>query len=638
MSSGLPSAYATRNVGPIALLIGTLCFLIAVSAANAAPATGTEVSIYAGTPVLFWAGIGIALLVGLFTLAFAVSWTQWAGGLALSGLSVLAVVALPLVRGYFFYGLSDSLRHLGAARRLTTGDLGFFEIVYPGAYAYSGFLAVLSGIPLERAMLFVVFSMMVLFVVFGTLCVRTIVPRRRAVAVAGVSMLLFLPVNQISLHPHFHTFSLTTFFAPVLLFVVIRHLTADTADSTLPGRLSSTDLGFGVGAFAVVLYHPLAATDLLIVMGAIVAIQWVGRRMFSGSLLARSPPLYGQFLFLLVVFAVWSGQQDAAFSHSTNIVEALTGFVSGTADAGQDVTQRTESAESVGLGIGEIFVKLFLVKAFYVLVAAAVVLANLRSRYLEDESSTVTTAFSVSGIALGAFALVTFVGDINEYFFRHIGFGMILVGTLAPIGLTKLIDAVEGRSLGLGVTLKAVGMAALVVGVALSMLVMFPSPYIAQPTQHVSEQQYEGHVTAIEYRSEGAALSSGRGGPRRYATAMGDYLDPRLSWKTPPEALPGELRRYRGNDFPTADFYYYIQTEHAERKELVAFRGIRYNAADFRDVDRTNGVSRIMSNGEVDVHYVEYDDGGETFGPARLEPEEPVRPDGSRVDRGGVGP
>ncbi|MFC5277846.1 hypothetical protein ACFPM1_03555 [Halorubrum rubrum] len=635
MSPGLPSTYAPRNVAPIGLLIGTLCFLIAVSAANGAPATGTEVSIYEATPLLFWIGIGVALSVSVVTLAFAGSWIQWAGSLALSGLSVLAIVALPLVRGYFFYGLSDSIRHLGAVRRLVTDDLGFTEIVYPGAYAYSGFLAALSGIPLERAMLFVVFTMMVLFVVFGTLCVRTIVPRRRAVAVAAVSMLLFLPLNQISLHPHFHTFSLTTFFTPVLLFVVIGHLTAGTADSTLPGRLSSTDLAFGVGAIAVVLYHPLAATDLIIVLGSIVAIQWVGRRAFPGTLLARSPPLYGQFLFLVVVFAVWNGQQDAAVRHSSNIIEALNGWITGTARAGEDITQRTESAGSVGLSVAEIFVKLFLVKVFYVLVAAAVVLANLRSRYLEEESSTVTTAFSVSGIALGSFALVTFIGPINEYFFRHIGFGMLLVAILAPIGLTKAIDGVERLSPGLEVSLKTVGLVALVIGVTLSMLVIFPSPYIAQPTQHVSEQQYEGHVTAIEYRAEGAAVASGRGGPRRYATAMGVYLDPRLSWKTPPEALPGELRRYRGHDFATEEFYYYIQTEHAERKELVAFRGIRYDAADFRDVDRTTGVSRIMSNGEVDVHYVEYAD-GPTFGPARLDPAAPIRPDGSRVARGGV--
>lgn len=635
MSSGLSSTYAARNVAPVGLLIGVLGFLIAVSAAKSAPATGTEISIYAGTPLLFWIGIGVALSVGVITLVFAASWTQWAGSLALSGLSVLAIVALPLLRGYFFYGLSDSLRHLGAARQLVTDDLAFTEIVYPGSYAYSGFLAALSGIPLERAMLFVVFSMMVLFVVFGTLCVRTIVPDRRAVAVAAVSMLLFLPLNQISLHPHFHTFSMTTFFAPVLLYVVIRHLTAETADSTLPGRLSSTDLGFGVGAIAIVLYHPLAATDLIIVLGAIVAIQWIGRRAFPGMLLARSPPLYGQFLFLVVVFAVWNGQQDAAVRHSSNIVDALNGWITGAALPGEDITQRTESAESVGLSVTEIFVKLFLVKVFYVLVAAAVVLANLRSTYFEDGSSTVTTAFSVSGIALGVFALVTFIGPINEYFFRHIGFGMILVGTLAPIGLTRVIEEVERLSPGLEVSLKAVGIVALVIGVTLSMLVIFPSPYIAQPTQHVSEQQYEGHVTAIEYRAEGAALSSGRGGPRRYAKAMGVYLDPRLSWKTPPEALPGELRRFRGNDFPTADFYYYIQTEHAERKELVAFRGVRYDAADFRDVDRTTGVSRVMSNGEVDVHYVEYAD-GPTFTPARLEPAEPVRSAGPEVDRGGV--
>lgn len=624
MSLGLSATPEDRSSVSIALLVGSLCFVGAVSIAEANPAVGYEVSIYDSTPLLFWIGIGLSLLIGVGALLLATSWIQWVGGLVLSGLSVLSVAALPLIRGYFFYGLSDSVRHLGAVRQLVSGDTNFFAEVYPGAYSFSGFLSALSGIPIEQSMLFVVFIMMALYTVFVVLCVRTILPRRRAVAIAGVSALLFLPLNQISFHPHFHTFSMATFFTPVLLYVVIKHITADRTDSTIPGRLSSTDLGFAVTAIAIVFYHPQVALNVIIILGAIAVAQLFGSRFFSDIPLAHSPPVYGPLLFLVVVFTLWNLQHQEIFNMSSNLLASLSGLATGTEQSGQIVTERVDSAESVGLGVGELFVKLFLIPAFYALVAGAVMVTNLFSEQFGDKSGMVTTAFLVSGVALGIFSLAHFVGDVSGHFFRHVGFGMVLVTILAAIGLTRAGDYVDELNHELSDMVKVVTVIALVVGLTLSILVIFPSPYLSQPTQHVSEQQYMGHTTAMEYRAEGAAVASTRGGPRRYATSMGQYLDPRLAWGVPPEALPSDLRRFRGNDFPTREFYYYIQTEHDERREVVAYRGLRYDESDFTGVGATRGVSQIMTNGRVDIYYVEYAD-GPVIGDPRIEP--PVSPE-----------
>lgn len=635
MSRGLSPTGEDRTAVSIALVVGCLSFVGAVIVAEANPATAYEVSIYRSTPLLYWFGVSVSLLVGVAALVLAASWIQWAGGLVLTALSMLSVPALPLVRGYFFYGLGDALRHLGNARGLVSGETEFFAEVYPAAYSFSGFLSTLSDISLEQSMLFVVFITSVLYVVFVVLCVRAILPRRRAVAIASLSALMFLPLNHVSFHPHFHTFSMTTFLTPILLYVVIKHITDRGTDETIPRRLSSTDLGFAVAAVAIVLYHPQVALNVIIVLGAIAAMQRLNGRYFSDTTLGGSPPVYGQLLFLIAVFVLWNLQHQEIFAMGSTLLASLNAWLLGTAYGGEVVTQRTNSAQSVGVGIGELFVKLFLVPAFYTLVAGAVVVANLLSDEFDRNSRMITTTFSLAGIALAIYSLAHFVGDVSGYFFRHIGFGMVLVTILAGIGLTRACDHVDEMRHSPSQLVKIVSVSALVIALALSILVVFPSPYMAQPTQHVSEQMYAGHGTAMEYRAEGAAMASSRAPSRQYPRAMGLDLDRRLSWAVPPEALPSDLRRFRGDDFPTREFYYYIQTDQEVQKELVAFRGVRYNESDFTSVGETAGVSQVMTNGRVDVYHVKYAD-GPIIGDPRIASSGPLLNRAARAPQRGV--
>jgi hypothetical protein len=401
---------------------------------------------------------------------------------------------------------------------------------------------------------------------------------------------------------------MTTFFTPVLLFVVFKHLTARAADGTLPGRFSSTDLGFAVLGTAALFYHPQATTNILLIMGTIAVTQFVGNR-YSENALSRSPPVYGQLLFLLVIFTAWNVQDQAIFSMSSNMTKALTGLFLGTAQGGQIVAERVDSAQSVGLGVAELFTKLFSVQAVFGLAALGTVVAKLRGDYFDEKSEAIITALAVSGVVFSVYALAHFVGEMSGYFFRHFGFGMMLVTILAAVGLTRAGDYVDGLSPALARSVRIAAGVGIVVCLILSALVIFPSPYLSLPTEHVSEQQYTGHADAMEYRVGGAAVASTDANPRRYAAAEGSYLDPRLAWGVPPEALPSDLRRYRGDDYPEQEFYYYIQSELDKDRELVAYRGIRFTEQDFTGVGTTSGVSRVITNGRVDVYYVEYGDG-----------------------------
>src|SRR6056297_745420 len=159
----------------VLLAAGFLAFAISVLSAWAAPGRNYELDIYAATPNAFWLGIGMAVLIGLFVAYHgAVTRRIRLAALALLGLSVFAVLGLPIVRNYYFFGPGDSLSHLGWTRLIDQGRLSPFGLLYPGIHTAAIFVKSLLDVSLLRAMQFVVLLFTAIFVVFVPLCVRSL--------------------------------------------------------------------------------------------------------------------------------------------------------------------------------------------------------------------------------------------------------------------------------------------------------------------------------------------------------------------------------------------------------------------------------------------------------------------------------
>lgn len=604
-------------VTTLLLVLGNVAFVLAIFTARSAPSSGYEVDIYRATPALFWIGVGVAMISALWVLSRARRDVPWFAALTLLGISGLSIPALPLIRGYFFYGLSDPLNHLGWARELVAGQTTFFGDIYPASHVTAAFISVLGGAPIERGMLLVVFLLIVCYVVFSVLTVRVLLPGRTATTIALVSALLFLPINHVSFGPQFHTYSLATFFFPFVLYLVVKHVTG-TPDSTLPGRLSATDLAFAFAGAAIVVFHPQVAANVVVLLGTMAVVQLVARRRYPESRFGRSKPVYGQFVFMTAVFFAWNVQYTALFDLSSNLGQSLLDVVMGTSAADdQLIADRAASADGVGTSIVALFGKIFLVKVLYFAVAAAVVGRHV-VRYLKRRSSpsthghTVSSVditvglFAISGVSLAAFFVAHYVGNIQGYFFRHVGFGMVLVMVVAAVGLTQFFSSAQRAAESRRIAPSSVFFVLATVALVVSMAAFFPSPYVAKPTSHVSEQQYVGYATTFEYAAESAAYGGLRTGPQRYYDARGDNIDNRLSWPIYPEDMGPALRDVRANDFPKEDFYYLFLTETDRQKELVAYNGLRYTAEDFDSVTYQEGVSRVFTNGEVDTYQVLY--------------------------------
>lgn len=611
-STGLTFTFAHT----VLLGVGNIAFIVAVFAAHSNPATGYEVDILQATPRLFWAGIGVALLSALFVLAFARTRVQWLSACGLLFLSGVAVPALPLLRGYYFYGQADALNHLGWVKSLSGGTLSFFDLVYPASHVFSAVIATLGNVTPERGMLIAAFVLACSFVAFTTLAIWTVLPNRTAVTIALVSGLLFLPVNHVAFETQFHTYSLTTFFFPFVLFLVLKHVTSTDDDPTLDNRLSSTDIGFAFGGTAIVFLHPQVAVNVIVFLGSLTVVQFVARRRYSGTPLARTKPVYGQFLFLMVVFLAWNVQFENMLRLGTSLANELYGAFFGTAQTGQIVAERADSAEGAGTNILTLFVRIFLVQAVYVLAAAGVVGLRAFGRLQTDRSETriVVDVLSVTGIALVVFFLAHFVGDISGYFFRHVGFGVTIATVVATVGFYRIASALEERDMSLYPVLKIAAIVLAAVVLMHSLVVFYTSPYVMLPTSHVSEQQLEGYETTFEYAPEGVAFGGVRAGPERYHTATVSDTGGGHSWPHPSAQEMRSLRTNLNHDRSTRGFYYFFMTETDRKRELVAYNGYRYDRGAFESVPQQEGVSRIFTNGEVEAYQVLYST-PETAGP-----------------------
>lgn len=593
--SGSPTA------AKAALAVGFLSLAGGLLRARQAQAQTYEPSIYAATPIEFWIAVAVAMTVSL---AVAVSGYRSRLGtiaLVLGGSGMLAVVSLPLLRGYHFYGFADSLAHLGWARGMSAGTMGPFDLVYPSSHLFSAALDVTLGIGSRRALMLAVSIFVVAYFAFVALTVRALIPEPGASIAGAFTAFLLLTVLNVGPKLMFFPFVLGVLFTPLFVYLLVGTVSrpARSVVSGLPVTAFDV-LVLGTGVVFVGL-HPQVFADVLLLLGAIVAIQFVADRTDWRGAVSDHRPVVVHFVVLSVLFLLWNASHDTAARTLTSIVTALTG----SADAGAVVQQRSGSLSSIGVGLPEMFGKLFLVHTLVMAVVAWLVVTSLvgDSEGRRRDVNAWVRYLVPAGALVAANAALHFVGEVSTYTFRHLGFGMMLVTILGGAGLYLLLtgrstDGTDGRSVRptATVAVTAVGVAVL----ALSVAVVFPSPYVYLPNHHVTETEMAGYDAAFAHRADGVGFAGVRGGAKRYSEAMPDVSN-----------LDGESVYGRtiesGLDEQFSSDTYFAVTRSDRRREIRTYRELRVTRSDFRRIHATDGASRVQSNGALTVYHVPAD-------------------------------
>lgn len=576
------------------LTVGFLALCVAILSARSVPASGYELSLYAATPSLFWLGSGVGFGLSLLTAMYTSDRWEKRLALLLGGTTLTAVVSLPLIRGYYYYGMGDALRHLGWTRDLTAGEVNALSMFYPGIHSVSGLIGTIAGLSIARSILVMGVCFVLVFVLFVPLLLRSLAPRSVGVLLATFSGFLLLPINNVSTQLAAHPVSQTILFAPLVLYLLFGFLLEGGDRSPW----SSYGLLLALASVVTVLYHPQIALNLLLMFFAVSFVQYLARRFRPHSAVSHHRPLYTHTALLVIVFVGWTLQFELFYNTIRAVGGALHAYITGTTTAAPVVADRGTSLSAIGSGLWELFVRLFSVEALYSVLALGVILLGVLGKLDDATESRALVTYSVASFSLLLpVAALQFFGNVSKLFFRNFGFLMVFVTLLGAIGLARVSRAVSAHPRTNGRRSLFGGLMALLLVV--SLVTVFPSPLIYQPSSHVSEAQMNGYETAFAHQSSGVTFAGIRGGPWRYSDALYGFNGPdHARYSSVPNGDLADLQRY----FEST--HYLIVTEVDRKRELTAYRELRYTREGFASLDDQRGVAKVQTNGEFTLYFV----------------------------------
>lgn len=579
---------AILGVGFASLLLGLL-------AAIRSPATSYELSIYAATPDLFWAGVAGASLASVGVIAGRPPRRIRQGAALLLAVVITTIGGLPLVRGYNYYGAGDSLTHLGSARTFAQGLASPIELLYPGSHLVAIFLDGF-GPDLRWALMVTFLAFSLAFVVFVPLSAG-VIGGKRALVLGVPTAALLLPVNNVSVHLGVHPVSEAILLFPLAIYVMFRYLTATERPSTL--RVTSTGLVVAVVSAGTVLIHPQQALNVVLLFAMVAGIQYVYRRMEPDHQIANHRPLYAQTGFIALWFLAWTLRHERVYAAGGSVLNGLLG----TARIGAEIGQRGTSLAQIGGSVEELFVKLFLPAAIYSALVAAFVVAHVTGRVDETffERESLVTYLVAGAVPLVALFITVFSASYTTQHFRYVGVVMVFASVIGAVALAYGVDRLERVVRPSAVHAGTV--AVVLVLLTLTVWSLHPSPYYYRSNPMVPEARMDGYESAFDVRDPDVGFAGIRSGPRRYVDAI--YGTERPDANT----FPGRRTSVPPPVFNngTVSSYYdgqrYVVLESVdEPRELDVYRGLRYTGSGFDALDASAGIDRVQTNGDVALY------------------------------------
>lgn len=604
--------------------VGFIALTVAVAIAYANPASGYEVSIYDGTPLVVWAGLFVALMVSISSSLLTNDRRLRTLTLILGGTSVSAIAAMPILRGYWFFASADTLTHVGWIKDLRTGALNPIELFYPGVHTASILLTELTGFRLVRSAMLLVVVFVAIFLMFVSLSMRSLTTSGFGRAVGTISGFMLLPINTIVVKLALHPISQAVLFFALIFYLFMKYFLDGGA--TRFGLLTNSGILLGLSTAGVLLYHPQQAAVILVLFGTVTTAQLVERWISTAGFTSRYRFMFSQTLFLAITFVFWASLHNGLTGQISLILTTVVGFFEGSSgEVGQVVDQRSSSLTDVGSGVEEIFLKLFMVSAIYVGLTGLVMASSLFARFQQDppDADTVIAYVSYGFLILAPFALLHFVGKLSKLYFRYHASMMLIVTILggfslyyflghrlldeeAMIGVIDPFDPFDsktwqGRS-RLRDARRGIISIALAAMLCLSLITVFPSPFIFQPSMHVTEMQLEGYEFAINHQDRSYELAGAGMPPWRYrhiisGTAGQDWGPDRV----PPYEYDHNLTGYLEASSQDGGQYMVVTTFDRVRAIRV-IDGLHFNRTDFRSLERTPAIHRVQSNGEVNLY------------------------------------
>ena len=567
----------------VTLTVASLALTVAVAVAHRHPATSYELSIYAGTPAAFWVCLAACIALATYA-AFTAETGLQRIGLVLAGGSMLSVVALPIMRGYFYLGESDSLTHLGRTRAMEQGLAAAGSIKYPVLHSFSVVTSAVTGIELPTAIMLFPLSAAVAFVLFFPLVVLRISDSRGTFVVGTVAGLLLLPVDHLGSHLFPHPSSQAKLMLPFALYVLYQK------QYHTPVRAVTIAV---VLSLFLIFFHPQVALFFLMLFTGTTAGRELRRRLRGQSFAAAT--VYSEVLVFGMVWWLYIGR-DRVFENMVGIATAYSeteltffGFLG----------SKRESVDAVnqGLSLLELVVNIYAIHLLFGLMTLGLLGYVAYRLATGRETPGLVVDLFAGTFAAGLLFVVLLASALDaDFVLRNVGFFAGLVAIFGAIAFGRTLERYDDRS-----SVRVLFAVGAVVLLLVSVSTVYHSERILRPSSQVSEATYDGFETTFEYQNSDTRMAGIRSMPFRYQYAIegvGQRATLRYEQKTRASLENRTLTSSCASD------YYFTTTRADYLQEVRLFNEFEISKDDFRYLDRTSGLQKVVTTGEYELRQV----------------------------------
>jgi hypothetical protein len=578
-----------------------LCFCFGAIALSLAlvgrhsPATGYELSIYDSLPAAVWILLFTSMLGGIVIVvhqAFVGRTSRyWALGFLVLMLCMSLVYLLPALRDYYLYASSDTMAHVRWTDEiLSTSHFGI-ENRYPITHVLMTQVAQIAGVPPEAVAKYVPPLFSVMFALSCYLLAQAVLPTKRSVLLsAAAGTVAVFSYYHVAVYPQ----ALSVMLLPLIFYVYFKDIAATSA---------SFRIALIVLLLLYTFFHPAPAIVLIacLLTAEFTKVLW---RLREGKYRVPGENRSEQFnyrpaLILTIAFFTWI---SSFYIFEATIVRIWL-WLGGEIRSIPRVEEIETLLASQGLGPLDqavLGLKMYGDNLAYVALSVAgltiVALGFVRGRDSIRKLAILSTPFLVSGPVW----ILTFAGSLQVTLGRLLGSNIMMWAT--PVFVAFALSELLGRwrKAGLLVASAVVAMASIV-----GVLGVYHSPFIAQPSWQVTQRDLRGtewfrNHTGLQSKGIFATL----GVPP--ALAWGAVLIPEHfgyeSNGTVGQSLPTDTLLVKGSRFDLSCTHP-ILSDTLVADPRLARPG--FDAGDLRQLERDATVSKVYSNGELEVLLVE---------------------------------
>ncbi|WP_152422808.1 hypothetical protein [Halorubrum kocurii] len=573
-----------RRLSKILLSISSLVFTIGVLKATHSPPQGYELSIYSATPRIFWIGCALIILSSLIVVFVLTEYE--AIGEILSISATLAIIGLPVVRGYFFVSEADAMTHLGAIKDLKNTVTAGEEIFYPLSYILTLSISGITRYSIEYSMQVVLLVFVGIFIL-GTIGLFNQVMSNNINRHIGIfSALLLLPVGRNGVH--FAPNTLARMYLPFLLLLLLMHIS-----TRKPIRYVVLSHIFSLGLLFI---HPQIFLLYLVISISFSLLMYLDLTSILSGLYLNKNTVLALVLSNGVLLVFWILRFDT-------FQNAFQSFVLGLINPspGAETASGVSSLLLAGGSPIIVLLKIFFTEITYIVISTAVILLTIKYLYYNVLSSKPVHSSALVSLCfwiLPIFILFAITLAVSQNYTRYFTASMPIVTVLGGVGLSIFIVNREKYRSYFSIIF--------IILILLSVTTFFPSPYIYQANTQVPESQFSGYESAFNYADQDTNFVRVRSPVFRYIDALRgertsnfrQFTGDRWRATVPYHFADQSLSSHYDNKT------YLAVTATDRKRDPVAYNGIRYSSDDFNYLEESNNINKVLTNNGFDLYYV----------------------------------